>query len=811
MKKMIITFCLGIFFLIPLSVTHALDFGTNVLVQATDKQLLKMKLDDEALTIFLIDTSGNMQNKDKQTTIDLINRFAVESEQARIAVIAYDNDSQVLVAPTTDSTVILEKLSTLESSGESNLTAGLKTAEELIKQSQNQKANIFIIADNAPTAGDMLKKGTYTSKDSHSYKYANAANEYAKQLKKSKVSIRTLIYLARVAKSTQAQTQRFFENIQNDGFFDISKSQTLDFLFERTKSDQTILTGQFDYGVTVFDSGGNRDAQAQFHYTDHYFEQSSDAYQNKALPYNPSLATMSLNLELAAWASPNQKNYLFKSDNAKILLTKLGFAHFEANDAFKLKPTKDSIGAVIAEKKLTVEKEDYTLLALAIRGGGYEAEWASNVTLGTSGQHQGFHKASQDVLRFLENYIKTHDIKGKIKLWLTGYSRGAATANLLAGELNSGRKLPQVELASSDLYAFCFESPAGTLASFNPRNKKNDNIINIVNPNDVVTKVAPEAKNFEFTRYGKDIQLPTKELVGETQYSLLRDRMLRELEILESLDDYIVDDFKWKKLSLNVNLSNKSIKFSVNDNNQKHILDKYLEKLIATFTAEELLNRNYYVQNHQESVRGLIAAFLADSNDKELVSAIELIKIIVDLKTTSLGEFITRPLQQKLGQALGLDDITRELNSSALELFGDFILKHPNLTLTLFENLKIVGAAHQPEICLAWLRSQDKNYTEPLPILQNRKRSAVVEEKKTYYKTNVIVEGLAFGKILGGGVTQEFDKAELYALPFENGQFDGWYKDGSLISNELECDYTVTEESTLVAKFSAIEESANEK
>ena len=807
MKKMIITFCLGIFFLIPLSVTHALDFGTNVLVQATDKQLLKMKLDDEALTIFLIDTSGNMQNKDKQTTIDLINRFAVESEQARIAVIAYDNDSQVLVAPTTDSTVIREKLSTLESSGESNLTAGLKTAEELIKQSQNQKANIFIIADNAPTAGDMLKKGTYTSKDSHSYKYANAADEYAQQLKKSKVSIRTLIYLARVAKSTQAQTQRFFENIQNDGFFDISQNDHLDFLFERQRTNETLLTGQFDYGVRY----GHRDAQTQFHYSDDYFKASSDAYQNKALPYNPSLATMSLNLELAAWASPTQNDYLFKSDNAKKLLGKLGFNHFEANDGFKFRPTKDSIGAIAAEKKLTVDEEDYTLIALAIRGGGYEAEWASNVTLGTSGQHQGFHKASQDVLKFLDNYIKTHHIKGKIKLWLTGYSRGGATANLLAGELNSGRKLPQVELAPSDLYAFCFEPPAGTLASFDPRNKKNDNIINIVNLNDVVTKVAPDTKNFEFTRYGKDILLPTRELVGESQYSLLRDRMLRELEKIESLDDYIVDNFKWKKLSLNVNLSNKSIKFSVNDNNQNHILTEYLEKVIGTFTAEELLNRNYYVQNHQESVRGLIAAFLADSNDKAVVSVIELIKIIVDLKTTSVGELITRPLQQKLGQALGLDDITRELNSSALELFGDFILKHPNLTLTLFENLKIVGAAHQPEICLAWLRSQDKNYTDPLPILQNRSRSVVVEEKKTYYKTNVIIEGLAFGKILGGGVTQEFDKAELYAIPFENGQFDGWYKDGTLISKELECDYTVTEESTLVARFSAIEESANEK
>ena len=737
----------------------------------------------------------------------MINRFAVESEQARIAVIAYDNDSQVLVAPTTDSTVILEKLSTLESSGESNLTAGLKTAEELIKQSQNQKANIFIIADNAPTAGDMLKKGTYTSKDSHSYKYANAADEYAQQLKKSKVSIRTLIYLARVAKSTQAQTQRFFENIQNDGFFDISQNDHLDFLFERQRTNETLLTGQFDYGVRY----GHRDAQTQFHYSDDYFKAASDAYQNKALPYNPSLATMSLNLELAAWASPTQNDYLFKSDNAKKLLGKLGFNHFEANDGFKFRPTKDSIGAIAAEKKLTVDEEDYTLIALAIRGGGYEAEWASNVTLGTSGQHQGFHKASQDVLKFLDNYIKTHHIKGKIKLWLTGYSRGGATANLLAGELNSGRKLPQVELAPSDLYAFCFEPPAGTLASFDPRNKKNDNIINIVNLNDVVTKVAPDTKNFEFTRYGKDILLPTRELVGESQYSLLRDRMLRELEKIESLDDYIVDNFKWKKLSLNVNLSNKSIKFSVNDNNQNHILTEYLEKVIGTFTAEELLNRNYYVQNHQESVRGLIAAFLADSNDKAVVSVIELIKIIVDLKTTSVGELITRPLQQKLGQALGLDDITRELNSSALELFGDFILKHPNLTLTLFENLKIVGAAHQPEICLAWLRSQDKNYTDPLPILQNRSRSVVVEEKKTYYKTNVIIEGLAFGKILGGGVTQEFDKAELYAIPFENGQFDGWYKDGTLISKELECDYTVTEESTLVARFSAIEESANEK
>lgn len=106
-----------------------------------------------------------------------------------------------------------------------------------------------------------------------------------------------------------------------------------------------------------------------------------------------------------------------------------------------------------------------------------------------------------------------------------------------------------------------------------------------------------------------------------------------------------------EKLSLNVNLSNKSIKFSVNDNNQNHILTEYLEKVIGTFTSEELLNRNYYVQKSSgERTWTHLEAFLADSNDKAVVSVIELIKIIVDLKTTSVeSELITRPLQQKLG------------------------------------------------------------------------------------------------------------------------------------------------------------------
>ena len=61
--------------------------------------------------------------------------------------------------------------------------------------------------------------------------------------------------------------------------------------------------------------------------------------------------------------------------------------------------------------------------------------------------------------------------------------------------------------------------------------------------------------------------------------------------------------------------------------------------------------------------------------------------------------------------------------------------------MTLLANGNIINSAHQPELCLAWLRSQDKNYTDPIPIVQNRTHNKNTSEKKTYYKTNEKVEG----------------------------------------------------------------------
>lgn len=41
--------------------------------------------------------------------------------------------------------------------------------------------------------------------------------------------------------------------------------------------------------------------------------------------------------------------------------------------------------------------------------------------LATSGQHQGFNTAKNNVLSYLKQYISKQGISGQVKIWVTGY------------------------------------------------------------------------------------------------------------------------------------------------------------------------------------------------------------------------------------------------------------------------------------------------------------------------------------------------------------------------------------------------------
>jgi|GEM_PF-182823 hypothetical protein len=84
--------------------------------------------------------------------------------------------------------------------------------------------------------------------------------------------------------------------------------------------------------------------------------------------------------------------------------------------------------------------------------------------------------------------------------------------------------------------------------------------------------------------------------------------------------------------------------------------------------------------------------------------------------------------------------------------------------------------------------------------------------KHNYLGIEVELKNPQYGGVLSDNLTvAKGESVQLRALTFSDGQFDGWYLDEQLISREKELTYQVLQNQTLVAKFSAIEESANEK
>lgn len=166
--------------------------------------------------------------------------------------------------------------------------------------------------------------------------------------------------------------------------------------------------------------------------------------------------------------------------------------------------------------------KEYTLIALALRGANYEVEWADNVSVLSTTEHQGFFVPAQKVKEGLLSYIKEYAAGENLKLWITGYSRAAAISNQLAGTLDRdlydgpNRLDLGATLAMTDFYAYTFETPRPTALDVAKTTRWN-NIHNIVNPIDLVPKVAPAT--WDFDRYGITYYLPAYENVYNKEFT----------------------------------------------------------------------------------------------------------------------------------------------------------------------------------------------------------------------------------------------------------------------------------------------------
>lgn len=441
------------------------------------------------------------------------------------------------------------------------------------------------------------------------------------------------------------------------------------------------------------------DVAWQFPYSDSYFEKSSYTYNNK-------LAKISLGLALSSTSSreaTNQKDYENENQNYKAFVKACGFKKPQSNEWMSKPPTMWSIGVNVAQKKLN---KNYTLLAVGIRGDLYRSEWGGNLELGPSGRHQNWDNASRQVAEFLKKYIAENNVRGNIKVWIAGYSRAAATANLTGAKLDDGWNLGKnVTLKPKDVYCYTFEAPMGAQKAEANKSKYN-NIQNVLSENDIVTAVPP--KDWGFCRYGVDHLFPSKRING-SDYTAYSDKEKEELRnVPNELYNLYWPDF-YTPVGLNAPQS------------QKELYDRLGTALCTTFVT----SRQDYVDNVQTYLMDLFKAYYSQG-DKDLSSerALQNFGKKVQDNAGTIFQALINPQQSAADVIMNyLVESFREENyidydyaqiKEMLQVLTPRLERmakaYPSETLTLLANIINCIAAHDMAPNIAWFEVLPDDY-----------------------------------------------------------------------------------------------------
>lgn len=242
---------------------------------------------------------------------------------------------------------------------------------------------------------------------------------------------------------------------------------------------------------------------------------------------------------------------LVTESNRNIILTVLGMMHFygaQANVNYYADNTsRDEQNFFIAHYDINVNSKNYKAVIVCLSGSiglqwnsnfdpyGIEREknYAGEGEKGTT--HLGFADARDFVYSYLERYIRDFCTQSEVKLLITGHSRGAAAANLLAAKIIDEGQISSVPIAKENVYSYTFATPNNTKSPdrFSP---KFDRIFNIINPEDMITKLIPAA--WGFGKYGTTYSLPSRTNCEVVSYTYEYAAQMKQQRLKYSEDDY---------------------------------------------------------------------------------------------------------------------------------------------------------------------------------------------------------------------------------------------------------------------------------
>ena len=385
----------------------------------------------------------------------------------------------------------------------------------------------------------------------------------------------------------------------------------------------------------------------KFQYDDNYF--LSDANN-----YDKNLSLLSFGCSLISKSA--------QTGNA--FFDKAAFIDIEAKNYQQ--SDKDGCAYMLAHKNI----QDYEVVAIAFRGFDYNVEWANNLEIGETGDHEGFTKSLNGVYVELQNYISNHCNNKTLKLWINGYSRGGALSNLLASTIISEKK---IQVAQSDMFVYTFEAPRGVSKE---NAKKYENVHNIVNSCDLITNIAPE--KYELYRCGVDVEIYDSDVASA----------LKKLDKDISIPDFTPSEYY---------------------NNDKQLVNFIINAIVNNTSVEDdcsMKDRIHFYNNYQSGISYMVGKLfsLKGTTRSALVNSIKSMgSSAVTLFSDKTGSNLASFLQTYLNNDNISYDNADLLSSCAVTCKAFTSIGQPLLSLFSSSNLTRMLDMHYPEVAYSLL------------------------------------------------------------------------------------------------------------
>ena len=459
------------------------------------------------------------------------------------------------------------------------------------------------------------------------------------------------------------------------------------------------------------------DSTFETYFNDHYFDVDNTELSEEIALASHAMALATFN---------GDEDYSKRSYDLRDLWKKEGFEKLWFNDAFYNEPGTDTIGFGVASKEIQLLGGKYTLIATAVRGGNYGAEWTSNFTIGLEGNSKGFDEASDQVLTGITNFIINNKIEGHVKFWISGFSRAAITSNLTAGKIINGLRdgnflSDKIHYTKRDIFAYCFEPPLGADATEQEaRSDLYQGIHNFLNYNDLVPLVAPH--EWGFTRYGTDHYYPdrlTDIYFDETE----REKLISQYHFTWGAQDfpkYTVDDWKFFDVGGEYAEEHNLPRVTINPSQGRFSRD-----LIHEIATKGFVSREVYNVSLEKGIRELFSTIFGKnekiegidtSNILNIIFEYEFIKtIIYELENTLSTEF-AMDVEMLFLQLFGANESNIEdvkslymSNFFFFTLLANGLQYRQDITAQLLyrDNAMNIVIGHMPQLSYSFLSSCD--------------------------------------------------------------------------------------------------------